>query len=510
VEATGAIALCVAFVGISWWWLSQDRSVPTFDAGLHLSLAVSVYRELGAGHIADALTLTKPYPPFAYLIGALGIAVGGASVTAPIVAENLVFVPLLVLGCYQIAKRAFGPLAGLLAVVFALGSPLAIAQFHVFMIDAPEAAMVAVSLWLIIASERFSRLGVSALAGLAVGLGMLTKEPFVFFVAGVLAVTLVRGGWGNGRGLGIFALVALAVALPWYAAEYSNVHAAGSTAVAAADHPYPQDIAPARFSSDNDEWYFWNFINFQFYLPLFAFAVAGWIWMTVQLARRRPVSDLAPELMTGAIVAWLAITETFVHDTRYSEPLLVFVAVIASGWISRLNRLFRVLGIALLATIAIANTLGISFGVGKLVVAVLPGGHELTLQHRNQLTIYANAGVLAGGPKRGGDMLAIMRGLRREGVRRVDLYSSFVEPEFTTAGLTALAAIAGLEAYEEPPEQSLNSQDAVFAHSPVVAGEAPPCIRLSDGTGVWIRLGKPLARGARDFCPLRHPSYYGP
>src|SRR5580704_15724121 len=191
--AWGAIGVTVLFIGITCWWLTQDRSIPIFDAGLHLNLALNVHQELAAGNLGEALTLSVPYPPFAYLIGSLGIALGGVGVAPPILAENLVFATLLALGCYKVGRLAFGPLAGLLAVVFAFGSPLIAAQFHVFMTDAPETAMVAVSVWLVIASEGFTKLRTCALAGVAVGLGMLTKEPFPVFVVGVCLVTLVRG-----------------------------------------------------------------------------------------------------------------------------------------------------------------------------------------------------------------------------------------------------------------------------------------------------------------------------
>jgi 4-amino-4-deoxy-L-arabinose transferase-like glycosyltransferase len=242
--AWGAIAVTTLFVAITCWWLSQDHSIPTFDAGFHLIYLQAVYHELSAGHLIKAFTVSERYPPLAYLIGSLGLAIGGVGVTPPIIAENLVFVPLLALGCYQVGKRAFGPTAGLLAVVFALGSPLATAQFHVFMVDAPETAMVAVSIWLIIATENFSRVGMSALAGLAVGLGMLTKEPLVFFVAGVLGVSFVRlilamlrEGWQKWHGLAAFVVVALVVALPWYIGQYSIVHTTASYSIIAANHP---------------------------------------------------------------------------------------------------------------------------------------------------------------------------------------------------------------------------------------------------------------------------------
>lgn len=52
------------------------------------------------------------------------------------------FVPLLALGCYHVGRLAFGRTAGALAVVFALGSPLLIEQFHVLMLEARQAFML--------------------------------------------------------------------------------------------------------------------------------------------------------------------------------------------------------------------------------------------------------------------------------------------------------------------------------------------------------------------------------
>ena len=288
--AWGAIGTTSLFLGITCWWLTQDRSVPIFDAGLHLSFAYEVRHQLAAGHFVKALTLSIPYPPLAYLVGAAGFALGGNSVAAPIIAENFVFVPLLALGCYHVGRMAFSPLAGLLAVIFALGSPLIMAQFHVFMIDAPETAMVAASLWAVLATDNFSRIWISGLAGLAVGLGLLAKEPFAFFIVGPVVVTSIRGGINAWRGITIFVLATLLVALPWYLHEFSTVKTIGLGSIQAAGAKVGGDIAPARYSLDNFTWYFWNILNYQLYLPLFIFSMTGWIWTLVGFVRRRSVS----------------------------------------------------------------------------------------------------------------------------------------------------------------------------------------------------------------------------
>ncbi len=509
-----AIAITAAFVGITCWWLSVDRHVPIFDAGLHLQLTIGVYKDLRSGDVLGALTLTAPYPPFAYLVGALGTAVGGVGVAPPVLAENVVFVPLLALGCYQLGRRAFCPAVGLLSVIVALGSPMIIAQFHVFMIDAPETAMVAVSLWAIIATEGFSRIGISALAGIAVGLGMLTKEPLAIFVAGPLAVTAIRGGRHAWRGLAVFAIIVLALALPWYLHEQSILNGVGTEAIQGSESL--RGIAPPRWSLENFEWYFWNLINYELLLPLFLFAAVGWVWMVVGLIRRRSVSHLAPELVIGAFVAWFGLTVTFVHDYRYSMPLLAYLAVLSGFWVMRLPRPGRFAAVTVLVLVVAVNTIGASFGTGVNLKTSLPGANATALESPGRITFLSKEGFIVAGPERDGNLLSAMRALKRRGVEHIlwPRGPDLVNLAFSDAGVEALALLAGLDTHAKLPPQSAPpatwSHFAVFGQGTIVAGEPPPCLVLDDGTGVWIRIGDALASGNQDYCPSRHPEFYGP
>jgi 4-amino-4-deoxy-L-arabinose transferase-like glycosyltransferase len=516
--AWGAIGVTALFIGITCWWLSRDHHVPIWDAGLHLDFVFNVHQSLSEGNLGAAFTCTAPYPPFAYLVGSLGVTLGGLGVTPVILTENVFFVSLLALGCYQLGRLAFGPLAGLLAVVFALGSPLIIGQFHLFLTDAPETAMVAVSVWLVIATDRFSRPGVSAIAGIACGLGMLTKEPFVVFVIGVVGVTAVRGGRQAWRGLAIFAVIALALALPWYIHERAQIEAikteatAASTAIPKTGAQSPQGIAPPRLSQENLQWYLWNFINWQLYLPLFLFTAVGWLWTIWGFLRRRPVSRLAVELTVGAFVGWLAVTETYVHDVRYGMPLLVYLAVFGTGWIVRLTWRWRTIAATALVLVAVANTAGVSFGVGKEVGVTLPGFKPGYLEDPGEVSIYESGGFAIGAPTREGNLLAMLQALRRNGVRSVTWpQREALEPDFTDIGVTVLSRIADLNTLSVVPvATSMTRQDAVFLHTKIQPNETPPCVNLEDHTGVWVRIGNPVARGAQDYCPLPRPHYYGP
>lgn len=252
--AWGAIGVTTAFIALSWWWLTQDHSVPIFDIGVQLETALTYHNMLQAGSLLGPIDHVNVYPILGHIVGAVAMLLGGTSVASATIGENLVFVSLLALGCYQTGRLLFGRLAGMLAVVFVFGSPLLISMFHVFLLDAPLTALVAVSVWLILASEDFSRVGVAGMAGLAVGLGLNIKVQFALFLAGLILVVLARGGWRNRRGLLVFSAVALAVGAPWYIIHFSELPKMFD--LASSGPGTPAGNIPPTLSVDNFGWYF--------------------------------------------------------------------------------------------------------------------------------------------------------------------------------------------------------------------------------------------------------------
>ena len=418
------------------------------------------------------------------------------------------FVTLLALGCYKVGRLAFSPLAGLLAVVFALGSPLIAAQFHVFMTDAPETAMVAVSVWLVIASEGFTKLRACALAGVAVGLGMLTKEPFPIFVLGVGLVTLGRGGRRAWPGVAVFAAIALAIALPWYIHEHSLIQGIGDQATAPssaypnAPGPGPKEIAPPRLSSANLEWYLWNLDNVELGLPLLLLAAAGFVWTVAGFVPRRAdrsrrgeavggtrgssvvrrqgrsrqsgqVKGKSPPTRTpragdrdtaaayrsrasvggptraGADGGRVPVVGDPDRDLLPRHPLqhaaAALPAVFAGGWIAHFTGRRRAVAVGALVLVVVANMMGSTFGVGTQYRITLPGASPSALQQPGYLTLYPG-GFLVSGPHRDGDLLATLQALRSGGVRYLvwNQRQGTVEPDFSNAGVAVFAQIAGL------------------------------------------------------------------
>jgi 4-amino-4-deoxy-L-arabinose transferase-like glycosyltransferase len=516
--AWGAIAVTVAFIGLTCWWLTQDRSIPVYDAGAHLETALLFHDMIHAGNLLGPFNYVSIYPPFATTIGALAALLGGVNVAAPIIGENLVFVPLLTLGCYQTGRLLFGARAGLLATIFVLGSPLLIAQLHVFMLDVPEAALVAVSIWLLLACEDFDRVGFAALAGLTVGVGLLVKVQFAPFVVGIVLLALLRG-WRNWRGLAAFVAVALIVAGPWYLRHISEV---GTLLHVAGPHEgVPVGDTPPTLSIGNFGWYFWNILNSQFLAPLFVLIVGGAIWLAVSLFRHRGEAlgarseQTEPfgsrlELLAGVVVAWLLITLTPSHDVRYGIPLMPYLAVIATGWIVFLPRLARWLAVAVVVLGVSANTLGTTFGLGGIAHVVfrhpLPAGEEMA----DSIWFYSDKGFLVAGPRRDGDVPGLLEALHRDGVRVITWsYEQSTLPDFSFEGLGPLARIADLSPAVTPTPEFANSpRIATLIHLPITAHSPPVCTTLSDGTGVWVARYDTATRKPELFCPTRHPRFY--
>lgn len=517
--AVAAIGFTLLFIALSCWWLMQNRAMPYGDAGLHIGAAISFHDFIAEGDWTRAFTWRYDvYPPLTALVGALGLFVGGRTPAAPILAQNLIYLPLLALACYQVGRRTYGPLAGCLAVAFALGAPLIAEQFHVFMIDAPLTALVAGTVWLVLESRRFERVPFAAAAGVVVGLGLLSKQTFPLYVAGFILIVLARdGGWRNVRGLGAFLAAALLVAAPWYVAHASDLHQVVTNA-GSSEITIPPLARPPLLSTANFSWYFWALVNGVLFAPLLAFASIGIVTTAVAAVGRRRERGVAVELLGGLALAFAVITAMPHKDMRYAMPLLVFLAVLGTGWVTRLRPSLRTVAIAALALAVAASTMGATFGVGSAYSGLLPGNWHTPrgqgVMPIDSVTVYANHNYMVSGPRQAGDLLGLFDELRDAGVRELVISASEapdVDTDFNYNGLLLFSLMAHLRLRlsdapsPSPPDNSV----ATLIHA-VALDSAPPCVRLPEDGGVWIRLGDPGAPGARDYCPRFARRFYGP
>jgi len=471
------------FIGVTAWWLTQDSHVPDYDSGIHLKNAFGYYNAVMGGKLGFPLTGYSGYAPFAELVGSVGRFVGGAHIGSAVLAQNLVFVPLLALGCYQVGRLVANATAGLLAVVFALGAPMIVGEFHEYLLDPPLAALVAVTVWLLLASDRFDGIWYCAAAGVIAGLGMLTKQSYPVYVAGLVLVMLARGGWRNWRGVLVFAAAAAVVAGPWYVLHLQQVQDSGKVVEAAAT---AEGRNPPRQTAENLSWYVWAVTNRVLLVPLSLFAAAGTVVAAVRFWRTRARDDLMPELVGGLFVSWLLLT-FFLHfkDNRYALPVLVYLAVIGTFWIVTLARPWRQLATVAVAVLAAMNFAAVSFGLGKAVTVHVPG-YPTRVPDQGDLTFYTSNGWLTGGPERGGDIPGIVEREVDRGVKTLGFEPG--GPIFFNAN--GLAALASLNEVKVTMDPKTLPRDGLFVFTRDAKGRfSRPCVTASDGTPVFFARG---------------------
>ena len=410
--------LAAAFIAFSVWWLLYDHRIPGGgDAARHLTTALVAGEMIGEGTLSDRVRDESPldlidlgpngaffYPPLVHIIGGIPAALELPVFDWGPIALNLLFVPLLAAGCFGVGRLVYGPAAGVLAAAFALGTPMVFSMFHVFLLDGPLAGAVAIALWPLLASERFSRRRESVLAGALLGMTLLVKPIAPVFLAGPVAVMLASGGWREWRNVVLFGLAALVVAGPYYLVHLEHVTSlfGESTSLGqsqvGAGNPFAAEASYERFSLDNLAYYGWAAVNIQYFVPLLLLFVVG-LALSVRELRQRPHLR---ELLAGLLVSYLAVTFLLsVRDPRYTLPMIVYVAVIATGWIPRIRRA-AVQAVAVLLLVG-AITLNVAAAASDRLPSIkvaLPGGESGTdLVDPGTLTVVEDYGSTVGPPR---------------------------------------------------------------------------------------------------------------
>ncbi len=428
--------MAVAFIAFSGLWLLADHRVPGGgDAGRHLATTLFAADLLGEGDVAGLFELGPNgpffYPPLVHWIGAVAPALGLPALNFSTFALNLVFVPLLVAGCFGVGRRVYGPTAGLLAVVFALGAPMVLSMFHAFLLDAPLTAAVAIAVWALLASERFTRRWESIAVGALIALALLIKPTAAIFLLGPIAVILIQGGWRQWRNLALAVLAAAVVAAPYYAIHFSEVMSLSEQTTSSGQLTDPglafdPSAAYDRFTLDNFLYYGWVGINIQYFLPLAALFAIGFVTAIGQFRARPDVVAL----VVGVLISYLTLTFVIsIRDPRYTLPMLVFVAVLATGWIAELRRpLVRAVAIAALSVAVIVNVASAATESAPNLRFKIPGTASDDLSQPGVFTVFDQRGSTVGTPRTDRFWERLLSAARDQGVD--EALFEVVEPAF--------------------------------------------------------------------------------
>jgi hypothetical protein len=513
VSAWVAIGATLLFLATTLWWLLNDGSLSPDDSAAHQYAALTYWDGFSEGDPFRWFTAANPpvYPPLVHLVGVVAMVFGGVGTTAMILGLNVVFVPALAAGCYGTGKLLFDERAGALAVIFALSTPFTVTQFHVFMLDAPQMAMIALSVWLLLASRQFADGRMALLAGLASGGALMTKNTSVLFLVGVVGVMLLRGGWRQWRGWALYLAGGAVIAGPWYAAHlFDQLKFAGGAAVAGSssvtfDAPW--------YTWDGITYYVWTAINYQLYLPMSLLALVGGILALRRILPRPRPGDLMPEVLAGCVAGWFLTTLMANDDPRYTMGCTVFLAVLATGWLTRIrSNAWRRTAIAAVVALCVVTFASSATGDGPEITIDLTADAPVGDERRNRLTILYPTGFIVGGPQDGGRVVDMLKAARAAGARQIAIDRGSTNlPHFTAPGLAVAARVAGLTFTPFNEYTSLGADDVYLSKVPSGTVDAPPCTVVPGGGDVYVLKGpdvRPIDQADNLWCPPRSPATY--
>jgi 4-amino-4-deoxy-L-arabinose transferase-like glycosyltransferase len=180
----------------NWTWLSKNVVMRSWDRIGALINSLYYYDTLSNITIQSLFKASiqdeiRP-PLFAASMAAMQKLFGVSSDLAIMV--NAVYLAVLLFASYGIGARLGGRRQGLLSVSLVAFTPLLFAMSRYSYFEFAVAAFAALSVYLLLASERFEKRSPTFLLGIALGLGTLTKRTFPIFVLGAAAVVFLQAG----------------------------------------------------------------------------------------------------------------------------------------------------------------------------------------------------------------------------------------------------------------------------------------------------------------------------
>jgi 4-amino-4-deoxy-L-arabinose transferase-like glycosyltransferase len=268
------------------------------------------------------------------------------------------------------------------------------------MLDLPSTAVAALSLYLLIRADGFSRRRYSLLFGVACGCGLLVKWtfplvialPVVHALATALAGVRVRRELDRLWNVAGAAALTVAIAGAWWVHNFVNVADAASY--------YGDDEGvlrgnPRVLTPESALWYAWNLLNTQLYVVPVGVLLVG----VVFCVRRRELArgNLYPILMAlGTYILFSAMRH---KDPRYTLPMLPALAIIATSWVEYVSGRVRAWFTAAFAAYGAAAFVAVSFGI-----SILPGEVSFALPStpvtQTRATLLAQHGYIVGHPTR--------------------------------------------------------------------------------------------------------------
>lgn len=313
------------------YWLINDKTPYSWDDANHLLNALHMLRSIQDGHIVSAFTSTGFYPPLYYLTSLPLLMI--TSVHPVPILINFLFTFLLAFSVYKITARYFGTIERLVATMLVLSYPGIILWRRMYLLDLPQTALVAFSVFCLLNTEGFSKKRESIIAGLVFSLAILLKEYSLPFILPVFLGILIQHANALHRRLVNMLLFGTAslTSLIWYLPNFGNIiEGFRSLDIYAKAEGDPTGITFAAFS------YYPQFFSFLFAPILFSFSAIGIVCSFLPTLKKIRILTLS------ALFSWIVFVLIPNKDPRYVLSLSVFLAVIAAGVLQLFRKHARV------------------------------------------------------------------------------------------------------------------------------------------------------------------------
>ena len=171
-------------VAMNFLWLRSNVMVLGWDRPAHLVRSLEYFQLLqpfSPAALLNALTWDSFYPPLFHISASGFYAAFGVSATVAAL-TNSVYLAILLLATYGIGEHLYDTATGLLAACLVSLFPIVFFMSRSTYIDFVLMSMVALSIFLLLKTDRFQNRRWSFAWGASLGFGLLAKWIFVVFV----------------------------------------------------------------------------------------------------------------------------------------------------------------------------------------------------------------------------------------------------------------------------------------------------------------------------------------
>lgn len=192
-----AVLLLVLFhVFNNWIFVRTQVTILGWDRPAHLVRTLiynDMLQQVNLRSLFEVMTWSWNRPPLTHLAVVPFYRAFGVSTDVALMTNGL-FVAVLLFSVYGIGRKLYDCRVGLLAAFLVSTYPILFSISRMPYVEYSVTALVALAIYLLLAGEGFRRRRPSLLLGLAFGLGVLTKWPFVAFAGAPIAYVAVASG----------------------------------------------------------------------------------------------------------------------------------------------------------------------------------------------------------------------------------------------------------------------------------------------------------------------------